>query len=159
MKIGLLILSFVFALIVSAHEMSLRISDAGADVNLNVTGSEGVHQIQNKADLSAADWSPVAGLTTETNITRPKNAPRGFFRAAAAPAHDVTIFTNALMMIDSGRQIFRYDTFASEKFWGDALRLHEAVAGTNNGGVGPGVSPRLALHLRNGVLMVAYSPR
>src|SRR5689334_17376940 len=50
-------------------------------------------------------------------------------------------------MVDSGRQIFRFDTFASEKFRGDTLRLHEAVAGTNNGGVGPGVSPRMALQV------------
>lgn len=44
-----------------------------------------------------------------------------------------------------GREIFRYDTFGSEDFWGGALRLHEAIAGEANGGVGPGVSPNTAL--------------
>ena len=48
-------------------------------------------------------------------------------------------------MVDEGRQIFRFDTFGSEAFWGDALRLHEAIAGEGNGGVGGGVSPKTAL--------------
>jgi hypothetical protein len=145
MKLEFLFLALLVTAVIAAHELSLRISDSGPNVNLNVAGSPGVHQIQSKADLGASDWSPETGLTAETNISRVKEGRTEFFRAAAAPAHDVTIFTNAQMMIDSGRQIFRFDTFASEKFWGDTLRLHEAVAGTNNGGVGPGVSPRMAL--------------
>lgn len=47
--------------------------------------------------------------------------------------------------IDEGRDIFRFDTFGDEAFWGDALQLHKAIAGEKNGGVGPGVSPRTAL--------------
>jgi hypothetical protein len=31
---------------------------------------------------------------------------------------------NALQMIEEGRHTFRYDTFADEEFWGDALQLH-----------------------------------
>ena len=31
-------------------------------------------------------------------------------------------------MIEQGRQIFRYDTFGDEAFWGGTLRLHETVA-------------------------------
>lgn len=52
---------------------------------------------------------------------------------------------NANEMLQEGRKIFRYDTFGSEAFWGDALKLHEAIAGEKNGGVGPGVSPKTAL--------------
>jgi mono/diheme cytochrome c family protein len=48
-------------------------------------------------------------------------------------------------MIARGRQIFRFDTFGSEAFFGDALQLHKAIAGVKNGGVGPGVSPKTAL--------------
>ncbi len=48
-------------------------------------------------------------------------------------------------MIAEGKQTFRYDTFGSEAFWGDALQLHKAIAGEKNGGVGPGVSPKTAL--------------
>ena len=44
-----------------------------------------------------------------------------------------------------GKQIFRFDTFGDEDFWGGQLRLHEAIAGTQFGGVGPGVSPATAL--------------
>jgi hypothetical protein len=44
-----------------------------------------------------------------------------------------------------GRETFRFDTFGSEAFWGGQLRLHEALAGAANGGVGEGVSPRTAL--------------
>jgi hypothetical protein len=52
---------------------------------------------------------------------------------------------NALRMIEEGRQIFRYDTFGDEVFWGDALKMHQAIAGEANGGVGTGVSPNTAL--------------
>jgi hypothetical protein len=34
----------------------------------------------------------------------------------------------AAQSIANGRQTFRYDTFGDETFWGDTLRLHEAVA-------------------------------
>lgn len=52
---------------------------------------------------------------------------------------------HAQKMIKEGRQIFRFDTFGDESFWGDALKLHRAIAGAKFGGVGPGVSPKTAL--------------
>ncbi|HSE40294.1 MAG TPA: hypothetical protein VLH08_05965 [Acidobacteriota bacterium] len=55
------------------------------------------------------------------------------------------ILTNSNQMIEQGRQIFRYDTFGDEAFWGDTLQLHKAIAGEKLGGVGPGVSPKTAL--------------
>jgi hypothetical protein len=48
-------------------------------------------------------------------------------------------------LVDKGRQVFRFDTFGDEAFWGDTLKLHRAIEGANLGGVGPGVSPRTAL--------------
>src|SRR5947207_5979407 len=45
-----------------------------------------------------------------------------------------------------GQDIFRFDTFGSEVFW-TQTRLHQAIAGAKNGGVGPGVSPKTALAL------------
>ena len=60
---------------------------------------------------------------------------------------DSQIDANSAQLLAEGRDIFRYDTFGSEAFWGDALRLHEAIAGADNGGVGPGVSPKAALQL------------
>src|SRR4051812_15496011 len=47
-------------------------------------------------------------------------------------------------MKKQGREVFRYDTFGSEAFWGDQLHLHEAVAGEKNGGVGGGLPPQSA---------------
>lgn len=55
------------------------------------------------------------------------------------------IGANAQSMIDEGRRTFRFDTFGSEAFWGDALQLHKAIAGAKNGGIGGGVSPKTAL--------------
>ena len=51
----------------------------------------------------------------------------------------------AQQLFDEGRQIFRFDTFGDEAFWGDALQLHQAIKGDALGGVGPGVSPKSAL--------------
>jgi hypothetical protein len=48
-------------------------------------------------------------------------------------------------LVEEGMQIFRYDTFGDEAFWGDTLGLHRAIAGEKNGGVGLGVSPATAL--------------
>ena len=50
-------------------------------------------------------------------------------------------------MLTEGRKIFRYDTFGSEDFWGGKLRLHQAIAGDKQGGVGAGVTARQALQL------------
>jgi len=48
-------------------------------------------------------------------------------------------------LIAEGKQIFRFDTFGDEDFWGGQLRLHEAIEGEQFSGVGPGVSPETAL--------------
>jgi Cytochrome c len=49
---------------------------------------------------------------------------------------DKVIHKNVEDMVKDGRQIFRFDTFGDEAFWGDTLRLHEAIAT---------VSPKTAL--------------
>lgn len=64
---------------------------------------------------------------------------------AALSANDRAIARHADRMLEDGRNVFRFDTFGSEAFFGDALQLHRAIAGAANGGVGPGVSPRTAL--------------
>lgn len=48
-------------------------------------------------------------------------------------------------LLSQGRHIFRFDTFGDEAFWGDTLKLHNAIQGSQFGGVGPGVSPKTAL--------------
>ena len=61
--------------------------------------------------------------------------------------NDAGIREYAARLVREGRDIFRFDTFGSEAFWGGGLHLHEAIAGAANGGVGPGLSPRAALSL------------
>ena len=58
---------------------------------------------------------------------------------------DDVVRKNAERMLEDGRRIFRFDTFGDEAFWSGALKLHQAIAGERNGGVGPGVSPATAL--------------
>ncbi len=59
--------------------------------------------------------------------------------------NDRQIARHAQRMLEEGRRIFRFDRFGSEAFFGDALQLHQAIAGAKNGGVGAGVSPKTAL--------------
>ena len=58
-----------------------------------------------------------------------------------------TIVQNERRLIREGRQAFRFDTFGDEAFWGDTLKLHQAIEGSAFGGVGPGVSPSVAMQV------------
>ncbi len=73
--------------------------------------------------------------------------PFGLAMTQDGKQHDRAISDSAARMMREGRDTFRNDTFGSEAFWGDQVRLHEAVAGAANGGVGPGVSAKAALAL------------
>jgi hypothetical protein len=64
--------------------------------------------------------------------------------AIAAAKPDPTV-ENAEDLVRRGRQIFRFDTFGDQAFWGGALQLHKAIEGSARGGVGPGLSPKAAL--------------
>jgi mono/diheme cytochrome c family protein len=54
-------------------------------------------------------------------------------------------FETAEHKFEQGRNVFRFDTFGDQAFWGDALKLHQAIEGSKFGGVGPGLSPSTAL--------------
>jgi len=58
---------------------------------------------------------------------------------------DATIGAHARDLFATGRETFRFDTFGDEHFWGDTLKLHQAIEGARFGGVGPGLSPAAAL--------------
>jgi mono/diheme cytochrome c family protein len=63
------------------------------------------------------------------------------------PGHDARIDAHSAKLLREGREIFRYDSFGSEDFWGGQLRLHQAILGAEQGGVGPGLTPKAALQL------------
>ena len=60
---------------------------------------------------------------------------------------DKAISKNARDLFSRGRETFRFDTFGDEHFWGDTLKLHQAIEGSRFGGVGAGISPATALSL------------
>lgn len=66
-------------------------------------------------------------------------------RATSQPALQHAEENNSFQLVKQGRQIFRFDTFGDEAFWGGTLGLHQAIEGSALGGVGPGVSPISAL--------------
>jgi hypothetical protein len=73
-------------------------------------------------------------------------------KSAATPEEtragdDVRVEEHARKLFDEGREVFRYDTFGSEAMWGGKLRLHEAILGEKQGGVGAGLSAKKALEL------------
>src|SRR5947209_4239020 len=74
-----------------------------------------------------------------------KANPTGPMQQQAAPLFEQQVEQNRTQMFQQGKQVFRFDTFGDEAFWGGALHLHQAIAGEKNGGVGPGVSPKTAL--------------
>ncbi|HLJ74886.1 MAG TPA: hypothetical protein VKU62_09895, partial [Thermoanaerobaculia bacterium] len=51
---------------------------------------------------------------------------------AQTSGFDRAISTNNDALIAQGRQVFRYDTFGDEAFWGDTLKLHQAIEGAAN---------------------------
>jgi hypothetical protein len=59
--------------------------------------------------------------------------------------HKNPAVANAAQKVLMGEQVFRFDTFGDEAFWGDTIKLHQAIEGAKLGGVGPGVSPKTAL--------------
>ncbi|HET7809703.1 MAG TPA: di-heme oxidoredictase family protein, partial [Steroidobacteraceae bacterium] len=58
---------------------------------------------------------------------------------------DSRVNEHSRKLLEEGRETYRYDSFGSEDFWGGKLRLHEAILGEKQGGVGAGLTPRQAL--------------
>lgn len=82
----------------------------------------------------------IAVLVVAAIIASTRSAPVG----AEGPNKNPVI-ENATQKLQAGEQTFRFDTFGDEAFWGDTLKLHQAIEGAKLGGVGAGVSPATAL--------------
>jgi cytochrome c5 len=67
----------------------------------------------------------------------------GGVQSNAAPASPASRASDDL--IATGRNVFRFDTFGDEAFWGGVLQLDKTIEGEAHGGFGPGVSPKTAL--------------
>ena len=50
-------------------------------------------------------------------------------RAGSEDKHRNPVVDNATQKVLQGEQIFRFDTFGDEAFWGDTLKLHQAIEG------------------------------
>jgi hypothetical protein len=50
-------------------------------------------------------------------------------RAGGDDTHQNSVVQNATQKVQQGEQIFRFDTFGDEAFWGDTLKLHQAIEG------------------------------
>jgi hypothetical protein len=85
----------------------------------------------------------VAGVqcTSDAKDTTPQTSPSD----AGTVSQTDPVKAAADSQVDLGRQTFRFNTFGDEDFWGGTLKLHQAIEGAANGGVGDGVSPQVAL--------------
>jgi hypothetical protein len=102
------------------------------------------HRRESLAWKSAFAFTTIALCSAWPALSSCNNASGG---ESPAPVTPNAVNDNADALIGQGRETFRHDTFGDEAFWGDTLRLHEAIAGANHGGVGPGLSPTAALQL------------
>ena len=94
----------------------------------------------------AASAIVIAALVAVTLLQRPRGAEAQSSDARfERNAFDQVILKNTQDKLNEGRQTFRFATFGDEAFWGDTVKLHLALEGSQFGGVGPGVSPKTAL--------------
>ncbi len=78
----------------------------------------------------------VTGITQSDKQKEQDKKDKGF---------DEEIINNAKQLFTQGRNVFRFETFGDEIFWSDMLKLHQAIEGSQFGGVGNGLSPKDAL--------------
>jgi hypothetical protein len=92
----------------------------------------------------------LAGLAAAAGCER-SAPPAGQDRLTTSSAElrlgDTAALLSAVRLGEQGRQIFRFDTFGDEDFWGGTLGLHRAIEGARHGGVGGGLTPKVALSL------------
>ena len=101
-----------------------------------------------KTSATAVLVLPFVGVMALSFVSSELHAQRGRRdggRNRGPATFDRAISLHAEELFEEGARIFRDETFGDEKFWGDTLKLHQAIAGARFGGVGPGVSRRCFL--------------
>jgi len=131
----------------AAGPIQLQINKKGPAVEISWPGASGVFQLLTRPDFELSSWQASGWPTTADRVTRPIQLKNEFQKVELLSSNDLVVTGNAQKLIDDGRRIFRFDTFGDEEFWGGKLKLHTAIAGSTNGGVGPGLSPKQALQL------------
>jgi hypothetical protein len=154
----------------AAEQIVVTANKADQGMILQWQGGAGPFEVQRSDNLR--QWQPIGWPTSSRSVALPLSSAQnglitsraGTISGAPAPAsppttiteifrvntrspEDLVVSESAASMIIEGRETFRYDTFGDEAFWGDTLKLHRAIAGAANGGVGPGLSPKAALGL------------
>ncbi len=102
-----------------------------------------MHRVNTSTQKMTAVCLFIAGILFSLTVSAGETDPSG--KKKRIPLHRDPIVKNAARMVGQGRDIFRFDTFGDEKFWGDTLQLHQAIQGERFGGVGAGLSPQQAL--------------
>jgi hypothetical protein len=120
----------------------------GGESRVRVFMAGGVAQSRAVRTVKVALVLLTAGLLLFT-LARPGDAHRGGSqdggRSSQAVGEAPLTAEAQQRLVEEGKQIFRFDTFGDEVWWGDTLKLHDAIQGSKFGGVGPGVSPKTAL--------------
>src|SRR5207248_447254 len=127
---------------------SRRASDSRAEPRM--PGCDGGEQgsrggKKRKSPMRAALLTGMVSLAA-CHSPAPAETPQNIaVKQAPEESYQHAIDDNAKKMLERGRDVFRDETFGSEHFWGDQLRLREVIAGEKHGGTGQGLSPRTAL--------------
>jgi hypothetical protein len=96
--------------------------------------------------MSRVKYAALAAATLCLALVSLARAQQGRGNRNGQPSKaDRVIEQNANAMLEEGRRIFRFETFGDQAFWGDSLKLHQAIEGSKLGGAGAGVSPATAL--------------
>ncbi len=122
---------------------------AFAAVLMGQTGGTGQTPPAKPAVKPAPAGQPAQKLAPAAPIPVPNAKPAPF---------DQVIDRHLRSLLSDGRNIYRYDTFGSEAFWGGVLQLHNAIQGEKFGGVGAGLTPKAALGVGLKVDMDALPP-
>ena len=94
--------------------------------------------------MNTTKWCIQFGLIIFTLVSFTVSSPV-YASDKKVTKQDLRFIKDTLATLERGRNTFRHETLGNESFWTDSLRLNEAIAGSDLGGVGPGVSPETAL--------------